>query len=117
MSGDPKEDLLRQSGPLGNASSVPAKVLHRATDVQAAIISQNDEIIRQQGVLQGAMEAGFVGVHGRIGHLEKRVAPLEDFRSKIMMIPKSVQWFIGAGGLGLLLDGIHAMAKMAGYTH
>ena len=99
MSTDPKNDLLRKSGPLGINSPVPPETVQNSTPVQAAILYQNDEQLRSIWRLEGSVETGFKGVNDRVDKVEARTTTLEDFKKSVMVLPKAI-WAL-AGVIGL----------------
>lgn len=102
MSTDPKNDLLRRSGPLGINSPVPQETVENSSPVQAAILYQNDEQIRSIWRLEGSVETGFKGIHARVDKVEERTASLEGFKKSVMVLPRAIWGLVSVIGL----DGI-----------
>ncbi len=117
MSDDPKGDLLRKSGPLGGASSIPDATVRGATPVQSAILYQNEEQISKIDKLSGKVDAFNTGAHGRMDRLERdvqsRLTLLEAFNAKLMILPRAIYWLVAVLGF----DGLLKLGHMLGLLH
>ena len=118
MSENPKEDLMRKSGPLGQASGIPRQVVENATPTQAAILYQNDQQLQKLAELKGSVETGFSGAHGRMDRMERlfneRLAALERFQDRLMLVPEGMNWFIKVGGAGAIISASAWVAHIVG---
>lgn len=113
MSDDPKTDLLYKSGPLGTASNIPTETIKSATGVQATIMWQNEEQLRRQGEMNGKLDAFNIGAHERMTTMEKRIAILEEFNARLLILPRAIYWLVGVLGL----DGLFKLGHLIGILH
>lgn len=111
MSDDPKGDMMKETGPLGHETSVPREVIQAATPTQAAILYQNDDQLRALSKLEGMVEQGFKGAHGRMDRMDsvfnERFKPLEDFNDKVTLLPRAIYWLMSIVGIDGLIRLLH----------